>query len=99
MRLKTTKILSGGFVLKGIKINGTGLYVPKTIATNEDFTKIIETNDEWITTRTGIKQRHIANGEPAWYLGAQAAKQDIKKSLRILFNCTTLNACIIIITP
>ena len=66
--------------MKGIRINGTGLYVPKTIATNEDFTKIIETNDEWITTRTGIKQRHIANGEPAWYLGAQAAKQAVENA-------------------
>lgn len=66
--------------MKGIRVNGTGLYVPKTVATNEDFTKIIETNDEWITTRTGIKKRHISNGEPAWYLGAQAAKQAIENA-------------------
>ena len=44
------------------------------VATNEDFTKIVETSDEWITQRTGIKQRHITNGEPTYYLGAMAAK-------------------------
>lgn len=66
--------------MNGIKINGTGLYVPETVATNDDFTKIIDTNDEWITTRTGIKQRHICNGEPTWLLGANAARQAIENA-------------------
>ena len=39
---------------------GTGSCVPDKILTNEDFTKIVDTSDEWITTRTGIKTRHIA---------------------------------------
>ena len=60
--------------MQGINILGTGLYVPEKIMTNEDFSKIVETNDEWITTRTGIKQRHISTGHPTWYLGVEAAK-------------------------
>ena len=39
----------------GIKILGTGMYLPEKVVTNEDFTKIVDTSDEWITKRTGIK--------------------------------------------
>ena len=53
---------------------GIGRYLPEMVVTNEDFTKIVDTSDEWITQRTGIKTRHITNGEPTYYLGAQAAK-------------------------
>ena len=42
-------------------ISGTGSYLPKTILTNEDLSKRIDTSDEWIYSRTGIKQRHIAD--------------------------------------
>lgn len=41
-------------------IGGTGAYLPEKIMTNNDLAAIIETNDEWIQSRTGIKQRHIA---------------------------------------
>lgn len=43
-----------------IRILGTGHYTPDRILTNTDLEKIVDTSDEWITTRTGIKQRHIA---------------------------------------
>lgn len=43
-----------------VGIVGLGSYVPEKILTNQDLEKIVDTNDEWITTRTGIKQRHIA---------------------------------------
>ena len=66
--------------MQGINILGTGLYVPEKIMTNEDFSKIVETNDEWITTRTGIKQRHISTGHPTWYLGVEAAKKALEVS-------------------
>lgn len=42
-------------------ILGTGSYLPERIMTNEDFEKIIDTSDEWITTRTGIKRRHYVS--------------------------------------
>ena len=40
-------------------ITGFGAYTPKKILTNEDISKMVDTSDEWITVRTGIKQRHI----------------------------------------
>lgn len=59
----------------GIRIIGTGYDVPETIVTNEDFAKIVDTSDEWITTRTGIKTRHIATGQTLGYqMGARAAQ-------------------------
>jgi len=45
---------------QGVKIAGTGSYVPEKVLTNEDLSKIVDTSDEWILTRTGIKERHIA---------------------------------------
>jgi 3-oxoacyl-[acyl-carrier-protein] synthase-3 len=44
-------------------ITAVGGYVPKDILTNADLEKMMDTNDEWITTRTGIKERHILKGE------------------------------------
>jgi len=41
-------------------ITGTGMYVPDKVLTNADLERIVDTTDEWITTRTGIKERHIA---------------------------------------
>lgn len=42
------------------KILGCGHYLPSKVLTNDDLSKIVDTNDEWISTRTGIKSRHIA---------------------------------------
>lgn len=66
--------------MTGVKIIGVGKYVPELIVTNEMMSEIVETNDEWITTRTGIKSRHITNGEPTYHLGAMAAKEAIEDS-------------------
>lgn len=51
--------------MKYVKITGTGSAVPESVLSNSDLEKIVETSDEWITTRTGIKERRIANGETA----------------------------------
>ena len=64
----------------GINILGTGCYVPEQIMTNDDFTKFVDTNDEWIRTRTGICERHMAGWEPVWYMGARAAEQAIGRA-------------------
>ncbi len=64
--------------MSGVNIVGVGKYVPDLVVTNEMYSQIVETNDEWITTRTGIKSRHITNGEPTYHLGAMAAKEAIK---------------------
>ena len=42
------------------RIAGTGSYLPEKVLTNDDLSKIVDTNDEWIAARTGIRQRHIA---------------------------------------
>ena len=60
--------------MQGIKILGISSYVPETVITNDDFTSFIETSDEWITTRTGIKTRHCALDMPTWKIGSLAAK-------------------------
>lgn len=61
--------------MSGIKILGLGRYLPVMTASNEDFTRIIDTSDEWITTRTGISERHLSSGEYNWYMGASAARE------------------------
>lgn len=48
-----------------IKITGTGFYVPDKVLTNLDLEKIVDTSDEWITSRTGIKERRIASDDQA----------------------------------
>jgi 3-oxoacyl-[acyl-carrier-protein] synthase III len=60
---------------RAVSITGTGSYLPAKILTNADLEKIVETTDEWILTRTGIRERRIAaEGETASTMGAQAAR-------------------------
>jgi len=47
------------------QIIGTGMYVPERVMTNDDFTHIVDTNDEWIVKRTGMKERHLAEHDQA----------------------------------
>ncbi len=63
-------------------ITGVGGYVPEGILTNEDLTKIVETSDEWITTRTGIKERRVLRGEKmgASYMGVKAVNELLQKT-------------------
>jgi 3-oxoacyl-[acyl-carrier-protein] synthase III len=61
------------------KIAGTGSYLPKKILTNADFETMVDTTDEWIFTRTGIRQRHIAaEGEFTSDLALQASLKAIE---------------------
>ncbi|HEU0136949.1 MAG TPA: beta-ketoacyl-ACP synthase III [Flavobacterium sp.] len=64
------------------KISGLGFYVPNNIVTNDDLSKIIETNDEWIQERTGIQERrHIVKGEDTTTtMGVKAARIAIERS-------------------
>jgi 3-oxoacyl-[acyl-carrier-protein] synthase-3 len=58
------------------RITGTGSYVPEKVLTNLDIEKFIDTNDEWIRTRTGISERHIAaDGEQTSDLATRAAER------------------------
>ncbi len=63
------------------RILGTGRAVPDRILTNADLEKIVDTTDEWITTRTGIKQRHIIEpGTANSDLASEAAKKALEKA-------------------
>jgi len=62
-------------------IAGTGAFLPEKTLTNKDLEDMVETSDEWITTRTGIKVRHIASDdETTAVLGAEAAKIAIENA-------------------
>jgi 3-oxoacyl-[acyl-carrier-protein] synthase-3 len=64
--------------MKRISIAGTGMYLPERILTNTDLEKMVDTTDEWIFTRTGIRQRHMAaDGQSTSDLGAEAGKRAI----------------------
>jgi len=64
------------------KITGLGYYVPENIVTNDDLSKLIDTNDEWIQERTGIKERrHVIRGEDTTTtMGVKAATIAIERS-------------------
>ena len=47
------------------RLLGTGMYVPERVMTNDDFTRIVDTSDEWITQRTGMKERRLAEHDQA----------------------------------
>lgn len=67
--------------MKPLRIAAIGYCVPETVITNEDLTKLYETSDEWIYSRTGIKERRVVSGnETAIDLGLTAAKKALKKS-------------------
>jgi len=61
------------------RIVGTGSYLPEKILTNEDISKFVDTSDEWIRERTGIRQRHVAaEGQTTSDLGLEAAQRALK---------------------
>ncbi len=61
------------------KIIGTGSYLPEKVMTNDDWAKLVETSDEWITSRTGIKERHFAaDGQATSDLVVEASKEAIR---------------------
>ena len=63
-------------------IAGVASYVPEDILTNDDLSKMVDTTDEWITTRVGIKTRHILKGEGlgSSKMGSKAVKEVLRKT-------------------
>lgn len=57
-----------------IRICGTGSALPERKITNDDLSQIMDTSDEWISSRTGIKTRHLATEETTTSLATEAAK-------------------------
>ena len=94
--------------MEGIIIKGIGAYTPSKIVTNDDLSKIVETSDEWIRSRTGIKERRISQGEDTSYMGIKASEKAIELAnlqredidLIVFSTCTPdmfipSNACIV----
>ena len=64
------------------KITGLGFYVPENVVTNDDLSKVMDTNDEWIQERTGIKERrHVVKGtDTTTSMGVKAAQKAIERA-------------------
>ncbi len=62
------------------KILGTGSYVPDNVVTNDDMAKIVETSDEWISKRVGIKERRVSISETTLDMGLNAANRALENA-------------------
>jgi len=64
-----------------VRIAGTGSYLPERVMTNQDLERSVDTSDEWITSRTGIKERRIAaEGEHTSHLASAAARRALEQA-------------------
>lgn len=63
-----------------MKILGTGSALPKKVVSNDDLALVMDTSDEWISTRTGIRKRHIAVEETTTSLAVEAAKKALDEA-------------------
>ncbi len=66
--------------MMNFKILGTGSYVPANVVTNDDMAKIVETSDEWISKRVGIKERHVSINETTLDMGLAAAQRALENA-------------------
>ena len=62
------------------RIISTGASAPEQVITNDDLSKIVDTSDEWITQRTGIKKRHISSGENTSHFAINTARQVLERA-------------------
>ncbi len=73
------------------KISGTGMYVPDKILTNFDLEKMVDTTDEWIKTRTGMSERHLAaDDQAASDLAYEATKEAEEDELPLTFGIESI---------
>ncbi len=61
-------------------IIGTGSYVPEKVVTNDDLAVFLETNDEWISSRSGIKERHVCTNQTTSEMATEAAKRALENA-------------------
>lgn len=79
--------------MAGVILKGTGKYVPEKVVTNNDLAKIVDTSDEWIVERTGIRERRFSEGEPTWYMGRMAAERALENAGVAPENIDLIIAC------
>ena len=66
---------------RAVRLAGTGSYVPEKVLSNHDLEALVDTSDEWITTRTGIRERHVAaEGELTSHMAAKAAERALEQA-------------------
>lgn len=83
--------------MKGLKIVSTGRALPAKVVTNDDMSRLVETSDEWIASRTGIRTRHFCEGESQADLAAGAASAALERGK---VDVEDLCACIVAtVTP
>ena len=66
--------------MRGLRFVSIARYVPEKVVTNDDLSRIVDTNDEWIRTRTGIGERHFSEGETAVDLCVGAARLALERA-------------------
>ena len=82
------------------KIIGTGSYLPEMVWNNQKLTEWLDTNDEWIKERTGIRERHIAEGVEASQMALEAAKRALENAKESGLTVEDLDAIIVCsVTP
>ena len=64
-----------------MKIAGTGSVLPKKVVTNDMLSEFLETSDEWITTRTGVKSRHVISDEKLEDMAIEAANKALENAV------------------
>ncbi len=82
-KLKNARIFQNTRMFQNARITSVGSFVPEMVMFNSDFERFLNTTDEWIQSRTGIKSRHIVSKDkpvPASYLGAEAAKIALERA-------------------
>ena len=79
--------------LRTVSIIGTGSYVPEKILTNTELSRMVDTSDEWITTRTGIKERRIAGKDE--FTSDMAAKAALKAIKQAKISPTEINLILV----
>ncbi len=82
-------------MLAPVSITGIGKCVPKKVVTNDELKTLVETSDEWISKRTGIRSRHVAVEETATELAVSAAKDALAMSGEAPENVGVIVACTI----
>lgn len=82
MNTKPNPKAAGGAVTnRSVGIIGTGAYVPEKVLTNAELEKMVDTTDEWIVTRSGIRERHIARGDEATSdMAAEASRRALAQA-------------------
>lgn len=78
--------------MKEVIIEGLGKYTPSRLVTNNQLSEVVDTSDEWIYSRTGIKSRYFSKGEDTSYMAAKAGEEALKNA-----NISPLDVDLIIV--